>query len=42
MILAETSDGEKVSGTLLVEPVEPDQQLEASLAWWWGNPSCEA
>ena len=19
-----------------------DQQPEASLAWWWGNPSCEA
>ncbi len=23
-------------------PVEPDQQLEASLAWCWSNPHCEA
>ena len=31
-------------GTLRVKarPVAPDQRPEASLAWWWGNPPCEA
>jgi hypothetical protein len=23
-------------------PVEPGRQPEASHAWWWGNPPCEA
>lgn len=25
-----------------IPPVKPGQQPEPSVAWWWGNPPCEA